>query len=643
MRAILLSLVFIFSVLSEFASFASGPMRLANVDGEKFYIYEVKKGDTLFGIARSQQWNDSILAALNPEAIAPLKKGMLIYYPITNDSADIANDGNGFVMPHTERNVRVDVLHTLKIGETIADVASLYDVSEAHVIKLNPEVKQGYHQGMVLKIQPSGDFYVITPSDDLTKIANTYNVSVAAIFESNPGLQWDNVKEGVIIRLPQEGAGLVVGKTAIEEQRIRKFLLYSVKKDDTWQRIATQYYIDTELLKSCNPDIHALKKNQIVGVPVLEKFNLEKEGIIKDIRETSSHGIREIYNEVHHISDTPLSYETKIALVAENPASKKDSEYLRGFLAGVDKIKNDHRVNMKIINEEDGSAKVLDELNAFKPDIIISTAEKDLPGILCDYAENQHIPLINAFDVKNTEYVVNPYIIQLMSPSGIFNDYIAQYLKEKYSDFTVLFLGEAEESDQLASAIMETLGEGKYRSLSLDNLEFSRINPEGKYIFYCCDVNKEAVDAVMDKTIAAREQLPFAEIIMMGRPNLIVFEESLKSKLHQANTIMPSRFYIESSDHNYTDFQARYKKLFDRAPQRSIPLYAGVGFDNAIFFISALSSAHGDVNNLSGNNQVIQSEYALKRFAPWSGQVNTPVFLIHYTPVESIEKIQVNY
>ena len=148
---------------------------------------------------------------------------------------------------------------------------------------------------------------------------------------------------------------------------------------------------------------------------------------------------------------------------------------------------------------------------------------------------------------------------------------------------------------------------------------------------------------MLDNVIAVREQRPMADISFLGRPNLIVFEESLESKFHHADVMIPSRFYIDRESSAYKTFLQDFKTLFNRAPVKSLPLYAAVGYDTSTYFIPALSGSRGDVNKLNPSRGTVQSDYDLVRTSNWGGFLNPPVFMVRFTPFDTIEKNVIDY
>ena len=51
-------------------------------NGEEYYIYEVKKGDSAYGISKKFGWDQDELLKNNPQASGSLSKGMKLFYPV---------------------------------------------------------------------------------------------------------------------------------------------------------------------------------------------------------------------------------------------------------------------------------------------------------------------------------------------------------------------------------------------------------------------------------------------------------------------------------------------------------------------------------------------------------------------------------
>ena len=66
-----------------------------------------------------------------------------------------------------------------------------------------------------------------------------------------------------------------------------------------------------------------------------------------------------------------------------------------------------------------------------------------------------------------------------------------------------------------------------------------------------------------------------------------------------------------------------------------------MGYDTATYFINGLIEAEHDINSIVESKEGVQSDFSLQRPSNWSGMVNTLVYLVRFTPYNTIEKIKV--
>lgn len=621
---------------------------VVSILGGKYYMYESQKGESLFGIARKFGWDDEQLQKLNPDAISPLKKGVKIYYPV-----EVNGDLKEKVgVPKSSVNTEFD--HIIKRGETVYSIAKLYSIPVETIYRLNPSSRKGIKAGEKLKISTikisgseddeSDGYYRIKQGETLYSVSKAHGITVEALMKSNPGIAENNFKAGSMIKIPPRGAGMKVSTQTVTETRVESFNEYQVQKDESWTSVARKNGVEVQDLKDANPDVKQLKNKQTITIPVVQDEEVTKDIVTTDPRENTDDGIRQIYEDVHKIADADKIYTVKVAIVAENPSSNKDLEFIRGILTGIDNLKHrDFKIDLKVIDGNDGSESVIGDLDSFKPTIVFSTSEKNVPEYLSQYAEVSLTPVVNTFDVKSEEYASNPWIIQLLTPSNLFNESIAAHVYEKYGNYKLIFAGDEDPEDQLASALKRFWDASMIKKAKVEEIRANKFDPNGKYVIYGNPVKKSDVLTILNGVASIKEESPFAEIVMLGRPNWIVFDETLSDELHKAEAMIPSRFYIDRESDAWRQFNMRYKTLFDRSPLKSIPLYAAVGYDNALYFIQQLAKSNGDINELhSMTNNTVQSAFDLKRVSNWSGFLNLPVYMIKYTQYGTVDKIIVD-
>lgn len=619
--------------------------------GSKFYVYQTKKGDTFFSIAANNNWDVAELQRINPDAASPFKKGTFLFYPVDFLALDSLAPVDSIAVLNEKDNTPdkvKDLYHTVSKGETVSGIAMLYTIPEGTVYHLNPGARLGLNVGDRLLLrsaetsvasadtlqQASSRFYTVGPDETLREIANTNNVSVEAILEINPGLSQTNCKEGVTLILPEEGKGIEMGKVVIDEKRLDNFVEYQVRANETWDSIAANTGFNVELIKEVNPGVKNPKKNQIIALPHIVTVTRDSIFVAEDPRQTSLEGIDGIYNDLHKVAVSEDKKIIKYAIIAETPNGRKDLEFIRGFLTGINELKSEpYKIDVKVIDGTRPAEDIIIELDEYKPTIVFITADKNIPSYIGEYASVSQTPVVNTFDMKNESYNTNPYMIQLMTPSNYFNDCVASNAYNVYGSSKLVMIGEEDASDQLAAALKKLWKPEDIKYLPTQAFEALDVSDVDGLLFYGYPTKKEEVEQILTNVSSLRQSNATSNIAVLGRPNWIVFNESLKNLLYSSNTSIPSRFYIDEGSALNKKFQAEYNDLFHRAPVRTVPLYAGVGYDSAIYFTTALEDASLDVNMLAPSKSTLQSQFDFKRVSNWGGLINMPVYLVQYSPL----------
>lgn len=219
-------------------TYGADPASLGTVEilGKEYYVYKARKGDSLFGIARTYGWDDSVLSELNPSAQGSLKKGMLIYYPTGKEAVSKpASEGHAPRVDDTS-----GLRHEVRRGETIYAISKMYGVPVEKLYSLNPQSRNGIKAGESLIIRGAESvgadnsehsvFYSVKPGDTLYSLAQKYGVTVAAIMQSNPGVDDSNFRSGSTVKIPRRGTGVVTTTRTIELSNVDSINMHRVQK-----------------------------------------------------------------------------------------------------------------------------------------------------------------------------------------------------------------------------------------------------------------------------------------------------------------------------------------------------------------------------------------------------------------------------
>jgi LysM repeat protein len=148
------------------------------IDGKKYYIHTVEKGQTLFAIAKAYELTVNDIQQENPDAINGIKKGQVLRIPFQKVIAPV-------VINTPVKSPIIDTsdyfMHLVEQGQTLYSITRMYNVSEERVLLLNPEVKMGLKAGQRLKIPGKSKNGTATiPTDSVPKFVkkDVYHVAV---------------------------------------------------------------------------------------------------------------------------------------------------------------------------------------------------------------------------------------------------------------------------------------------------------------------------------------------------------------------------------------------------------------------------------------------------------------------------------
>ncbi len=165
----------------------------------------MRKGETLYGIARIYNVSADELKEANPEWVDGLKTGQYIKIPM-KDPVQPTDESNKVVVK--EGNV-----HQILAGETLYSISRKYKVGIPELKTANPGLTNNLNPGQTLIIPelvtegaPQEDekkFYehTVKAKETLYGIARKYRISIDSLGMFNPGLT-ENIYPGEVIRIP---------------------------------------------------------------------------------------------------------------------------------------------------------------------------------------------------------------------------------------------------------------------------------------------------------------------------------------------------------------------------------------------------------------------------------------------------------
>lgn len=145
--------------------------------------------------------------------------------------------------------------YRIKSGDTLYKLAQTYNTTVEAIMKLNPGINPKNLQiGQMICIPeeksmkcPKGSFsYTIKSGDTLYLLAQTYNTTVEAIMQLNPGVDPYNLQIGSMICIPEKRPGEKCPKGTFQ---------YTIKSGDTLYFLSIRYNTTVEEIMAINPGI----------------------------------------------------------------------------------------------------------------------------------------------------------------------------------------------------------------------------------------------------------------------------------------------------------------------------------------------------------------------------------------------------
>lgn len=209
--------------------------------------YIVKRGDTLYSIAKMYNTTVNQLIKLNNLVNNNLSIGQILVVPDINDN--MSNDKD-------------NISYIVSLGDNLYSIASMYDVSVLDIINLNNLSSTVLVPGQILLIPSNKNIYttyIVKKGDTLYGIASSYDVLVDDIKSLNK-LDSNNIYINQELLIP-------TNKTITETN----FEVYTVEAGDTLYKIANNYGITVKEIMDLNNLIDTnLSIGQRLQIPLKE-------------------------------------------------------------------------------------------------------------------------------------------------------------------------------------------------------------------------------------------------------------------------------------------------------------------------------------------------------------------------------------
>lgn len=571
-------------------------------------------------------------------------------------------------------------LHTIKKGENLYTIATMYNVSEADIIKLNPGSERVIYSGKTLAIpqkktlsSPKDIFYTIKSGDTLYRLSVNYKISIDAIVAANPGLSAKNFKAGQVIRIPQSSEKDF--NTEVEKRQIEKDItpsikaevksrckeMHKVKRRETIYSVSRKYGITEEQLIKFNPELkRGMKRGMYLCIPneeVIETEKIIENPYIVDNPPTDN----EVFSE-NALSTSRTNIGRLSAAIILPFSEDKEKlgesyrmlEFYEGFLMAVDSLKQQGvSMDLHVFNSGESKESIYQILRKpeFKEvDIIFGPLYKEQIAPLATYSKEHNIRLVLPFTAKTDLLFTTPNLYQINTPQSYLYSEVYQNFAKRFANPNVIFV-ETSSTDNSKSEFIE----GFKTDLNERALKYQVINAndEAEDVAHKLDYNKKnifiplsgreiALNEMLPLLNNIKEQYPEVDTSLFGYPEWQTYTKDYIEVFFNLDTYFYSSFYTNNLLAGAKSFIKSYQNWYSKSMIDTYPKYGMLGFDIGFFFLKGLATYGGalekNIHKVKVNHP-IQTGLNFNRVNAWGGFVNRKVFFVHFSQNFELTKI----
>lgn len=562
-------------------------------------------------------------------------------------------------------------LHTVEKGQSLYSIASMYNVSQADIIKSNPGCEEKIYAGQTLRIPQSNKqsdqrFHTIQPQETLYQLTVKYGISAKKICEANPGLSADNFRIGQVIVIPvteeaskeiakqvphEEPAPLMDGKSKCRE-------IHKVAKKETIFSVSRQYGISKDELITANPELkQGMKKGMYLCIPYPVRQDPDNE-THKNIRSERPISDKELFAINQEKRETLSTIKAAIILPfmlneTNSTEASRMIEYYEGFLMAVDSLKK-KGVSVDLYVYDSGSAKsslspILNRKELKNMNIIFGPMHSTHVKPLAEFAKSHNIHLVIPFSSKGSEVFNNPKVYQINTPQSYLYSEVYEHFIRKFPNANVILL-QADNADKEKDEFIKGLKqELKNHSIPYHTVSATvtagtlktMLASEKENIFIPTSGSNMTLIKTLPQLVLLTRENPEQKIMLFGYPEWQTYTKDHLDNFYELDTYFYSSFYTNNLFPSAVDFTNSFRKWYGKDMAHSYPKFGMLGFDTGYFFLKALSQYGNNFEEYIRDIYVtpIQTGFKFDRVNNWGGFINKKVFFVHFTKDYELVKL----
>lgn len=536
---------FTFSACSQTATKSSN---IQTINGKKFYLHKVEKGQSLYAISKLYETDLNAIVIENPEAIDGIKPGQELKVPYGKIKTD----------EFSQADYEKYQIHKVAKGETLYSISKKYNVTEESISVLNPLAKNGLKEGQQLKIV------------ERKKQVEQVNTSISFPIDA--------------------------------------FEMYKVEKGETVYAITKKFGISSDDFYLWNPNAkNGVKVDQMVRV---REKKPTKDSTLKPSVVVLGDTVIATKKPVYNIGIMmPFQFnETDLINVDQLVKDKQDFpstqtialELYQGIKYAIDSLQSsDCKFNMQIFDTQDRDSvqifKVVKENGFRNLDLCIGPVYNSSFKVVAENAKELGIPIVTPLTQQNKVLFDNVFASKTTPSNFTLIETLAEFVVDSFRSQNVVMINSGKLKEQ---ALMKAfkLHYNDYLSIVYNNNKDTiqevkgllgakaAYNPNKKNYYVIISEDDVYLTDFLTQLNSFIDKKK--ELNVIGLRKWISLEHLDSEYLNKFNFLFPSSYYIDYSSEFVKKAKQAYYATYFTDPED----YYYQGIDIALYYLEALKN-----------------------------------------------------